>query len=346
MPKTRIVFFWMLALLLSSLACRAATRLIIPDTPTAPPPPTFTALPAPTETATPTATATVEANASCPLLLDDIMDAATSFGGSEDAREERFLVIYAVNGDEIEDPQYETVPVDLKDEQEDLVAQKSIWNFFTSIIPAEQRSLIAEYAIMTDGKDNVLAAVSQTYDDPSLWALEVDIKDSDNYHSLTFTLIHEFGHLLTLNPSQVPPDMDVFNHPDDDSVYQQAVDACPGYFPGEGCSDPASYINAFFERFWPEIYDEWLQIDAIEDEDTYYQKLNEFYDKYQDQFLTDYAVTNPAEDIAESWSFFVLSPKPEANTIADEKILFFYDYPELVDLRQNILNRLCISFPQ
>lgn len=346
MPKTRIIFFWMLALLLSSLACRAATRLIIPDTPTVPPPPTLTPLPPPTETAIPTITATVEVNASCPLLLDDIMDASISFGETEDAREERFLVTYSVNGDEIDNPQYETVPVDLKDEQKDVDAQKSIWNFFTSIIPQEQRSLIAEYAIMTDGKDNILAAVSQTYDNPALWALEVDIKDSDDYYSLTFTLVHEFGHLLTLNPGQVPPDLEIFNHPNDDTIYQEAVDACPRYFPGEGCSAPDSYINAFFQSFWPKIYDEWLQIDGIEDEDTYYQKLNEFYDKYQDQFLTDYAVTNPAEDIAESWSFFILSPKPEGNTIAEEKILFFYDYPELVDLRQEILNRLCISFPQ
>ena len=342
MLKTKRIFFWTAAFLFSTLACRAVTSLIIPDTPTAPPPPTFTPLPPPTATST----ATVEANASCPLLLDDIMDAATSFGGNEEARDERYLVTYSVAGDTIHDPQYETVPVDLKDEQDDLAAQKSIWNYFTSIIPPEQRDLIAEYSIITDGKENILAAVSQTYNDPSLWALEVDIADSDDYYNLTFTLIHEFGHLLTLNPSQVPPSIEVFNNPDDDVIYQNAVASCPDYFSGEGCSNPASYINAFYQRFWPEIHDEWQQIDSIENEDVYYEKLNEFYDQYEDQFVTDYAVTNPGEDIAESWSFFVLSPKPEGNSIADQKVLFFYDYPELVDLRQKILNRLCISFPQ
>jgi len=342
MPKTKRIFLAMAALLFSTLACRAVTRMIIPDAPTVPPPPTFTPIPP----STATSTATIEANASCPLLLEDIVDAATSFGSSEEARDERYLVTYSVAGDTIHDPQYETVPADLKDEQDDLTTQKSIWNYFTSIIPAEQRDLIAEYSIITDGKDNILAAVSQTYDDPSRWALEVDIADSDNYYSLTFTLIHEFGHLLTLNASQVPPSIDVFNNPDDDVIYQNAVTSCSDYFSGEGCSNPDSYINAFYERFWPEILEEWQQIDSIEDEDIYYEKLNKFYDEYEDQFVTDYAVTNPAEDIAESWSFFVLSPKPEGNTIANEKVLFFYEYPELVDLRQKILNRLCIAFPQ
>jgi hypothetical protein len=318
--------------------------MIIPDTPTVPPPLTFTPLPPPTETLLPTAT--VEANASCPLLLDDIVDAATSFGGDEEARDERYLVTYSVNGDEINDPHYETVPADLKEEQHDVAAQESIWNYFTSIIPPEQRDLITEYAIITDGKSNILAAVSQTYDDPSLWALEVDIEDSDDYYNLTFTLIHEFGHLLTLNPSQVPPSIDVFNNPDDDVIYQNAIASCSNYFPGEGCSNPDSYINAFYQRFWPDIYAEWQKIDSIENEDIYYRKLDEFYAKYEDQFVTDYAVTNTAEDIAESWSFFILSPEPDGNTIADEKVRFFYDYPELVDLRQKILNRLCVSFPQ
>ncbi len=343
MPKTRIVFTWTLALLFSTLACRAVTSLIIPDTPTAPPPPTFTPLPPPTETPVPTAT--IEANASCPLLLDDIVNASNSFG-DEEARDERYLVTYAVNGDEIDDPQYETIPADLKEEQHDVTTQKSIWKYFTAIIPPEQRDLIAEYSIITDGKSNILAAVSQTYDDPSQWALEVDIADADDYYNLTFTLLHEFGHLLTLNPSQVPPSMDVFNNPDNDVIYQRAVDECSNYFPGEGCSNPDSYINAFYQRFWPDIYAEWQKIDSIENEDIYYRELNEFYTKYEDQFVTDYAVTNTAEDMAESWSFFILTPRPEGNTIAEEKVVFFYGYPELVELRQSILNRLCTSFPQ
>ncbi|NJN80268.1 MAG: hypothetical protein HC797_07255, partial [Anaerolineales bacterium] len=77
-----------------------------------------------------------------------------------------------------------------------------------------------------------------------------------------------------------------------------------------------------------------------------YEQLDDFYYKYEDQFLTDYAVTHPAEDIAESFSFFIFSSQPAGNTIAEEKILFFYQYPELVELRTKILNNLCVSFPE
>ena len=93
-------------------------------------------------------------------------------------------------------------------------------------------------------------------------------------------------------------------------------------------------------------YDEWNQINLEEDEDLYYEKLDDFYSKYEDQFLTDYSATNPAEDIAESFGFFVFADKPDGDRIAEQKILFFYQYPELVELRTKILNNVCVNFPQ
>ena len=169
---------------------------------------------------------------------------------------------------------------------------------------------------------------------------------TDNLTSPTFTLIHEYGHLLTLGPDQVPPSLAVFNNPEDNDIYLKELSACPDYFPGEGCANPDSYINAFYNQFWADIHEEWQQINLEEDPDLLQQGLDDFYAKYQDQFVTDYAATNPEEDMAESWSFFVLGPKPAGDTIAEQKTLFFYNYPELVELRSAILNNLCTSFPQ
>jgi hypothetical protein len=174
----------------------------------------------------------------------------------------------------------------------------------------------------------------------------VDIADISDYKYLTFTLVHEFAHLLTLGPDQVMPSIPIFNNPEDDAIYFDEVSACPTYFPGEGCSNQDSYINAFYNQFWTGIYDEWNQINLIEDEDLYYEKLDEFYYKYEDQFLTDYSPTHPAEDIAEAFGFFVFANKPDGDTIAEQKILFFYKYPELVQLRSEILANLCSNFPQ
>ncbi|HLO14322.1 MAG TPA: hypothetical protein VK206_05810 [Anaerolineales bacterium] len=339
--KSQIKFLWIAALIFSTLACRAASRLIIPDTPTPVPSPTFTPVPSPTDTPT----QTVEA--SCPGLLADIMEATTSFqGGSREADKERYLVTYTVDGDQINSPSYPSVPADFKKEQDDSATQEALWNYFAAIIPLEQRTFVTNFSIITDGKGNILAAVTPNYNDPSLWELDVDILDASNYYSFTFTLIHEFGHLLTLNSQQVSPSLAIFNNPDSEEIYQQEIDACHQYFPGEGCSNPNSYINAFYDRFWTGLYDEWKTIDEKKKDDNYDKLLNDFYYKYKDQFVTDYAPTSPEEDIAESWAFFVLAPKPEGDSIADQKVLFYYEYPELVQLRKEILSRICTEFPQ
>ncbi len=329
-----------LALLSSTLACQAATRLIFPKTPVHPTPLPTAVRPSPAPTHF------TEMQTNCPVLLSDIMAAATSFGSDTEAQDEQHLVTYTVSGDQISDPYYEHVNSDLKDEQEDHAAQEFVWRYFTSLIPAEERKFVTEYSIITDGVDNTLAAVVQTYDDPERWVLEVDILDINDTYNLTFTLIHEFGHLLTLNAEQVPPSIRVFNNPEDEDIYQQEMDACLEYFPGEGCSTSTSYINAFYNRFWVDIYDEWDEINYETDDDAYYEALDDFYYNYEDQFVTDYAVTTPEEDIAESWSFFVLAPKPAGDTIAENKVLFFYEYPELMQIREKLLNNICKSFPK
>jgi len=334
------------ALLLPALACRAATRLIIPDTPT--PQPTVTPPPTLTPFPPPTLTPVSLPEASCPLVTTDILTTAVEFqfDSAEHEGDETYLVTYIVNDDAISSPFYEPVPDDLKDERDDRARHEQIWNYFTRLIPSEQRAFLSAFAIVTDGNGDILAAVGQSSDDPGAWILEVDLLDSTDDYVLTFTLLHEFGHLLTLNASQVPPSLPIFGDPENDSLYQSELAACPQYFPSEGCSTPGSYINLFFERFWLDLYAEWQAIDTEPDEDVYYDRLNRFYETYRDQFLTDYAATSPAEDIAESFAFFILSPRPDLTSIANEKILFFYEHPELVELRRRILNQLCVEFPR
>jgi hypothetical protein len=294
---------------------------------------------------------------SCPLITEQIVEANTPVdlsndltkdfnNASSDEEETTYLVTYFVTGDEINNPYYESAPADLQDEQDDTATHQALWDYFTALIPLEYRPTLAEFSIMTDGTDNVLAAVAQTYDDPNRWALEVDIADTSDYYYLTFTLIHEFAHLFTLAPDQVTPSLAIFDNPDDNDLYLQEVAACPTFFPGEGCSNPDSYINAFYEEFWTDIYDEWNEINLIEDEDQYYEALDEFYYQYEDQFLTDYSVTHPAEDIAEAFGFFVFAEQPNGDTVAEQKILFFYRYPELVQLRTEIRSNLCLHFPE
>lgn len=327
--RTSKLLFMTLTLLLSGMACNAATSLIQPDT-----------------TTSPTTSMQNTELSYCPAVLSSIVQAGTTTESYELPDEESLLVTYPVEGNELGSPHFEAVPADLQDEQADLPAQQSIWSYFARLIPEQDRGFLTEFAILTDGKDNLLAAVAQSNTDPANWRLEVDIADAQDYENLTFTLIHEFGHLLTLNEEQVSPSMAVFNNPRDLAVLNHEAAMCPSFFPHEGCSNNDSYINQFYQRFWTDKYDEWYQVETIQDEYLYYTRLNEFYEKYQDQFVTEYAATNPGEDIAETWSYFVLTAKPQGSTIAEQKVLFFYEYPELVQLRQEIINNLCNAFPQ
>ena len=184
-----------------------------------------------------------------------------------------------------------------------------------------------------------MAAVEQTFHDPYAWMIEIDIADTEDMQELTFTLIHEFGHLLTLNSDQVIVNEKVFNNHEYSDIYFEAEENCDTYFTGEGCAKPSSYFYLFVDEFWGDVYDEWNEIQGIDGDDEYYEALDNFYYAREDEFVTDYAVTNPGEDIAETWAFFVTQPKPAGNTIAEKKVLFFYRFPELVTLRSEIIAR-------
>lgn len=273
-------------------------------------------------------------------LVDEVLIAFEDSDFEEfDEIGEDAIVTYEIDGNLIINPQEADVSGDLLTHQENTESHQKIWAYYANLIPTDQRQNLTQFIIFTDGPEEVMAAVEQDYNDPENWVLAVDIEDAENLQELTYTLIHEFGHLLTLNADQVDPDEDIFENPDDDYLYEQAASACPTYFPGEGCSESDSYINQFFQRFWVDIFYEWDDINLIEDDDEYYDALDEFYWDYQDQFVTDYAATNPGEDIAESWTHFVLKPKPAGNIVSEQKVLFFYEFPELVELREKIIAR-------
>ena len=241
------------------------------------------------------------------------------------------IIRYDVEGDEITNP-VDGFPMSEQEDEilADMQSHQAMWQQFTNLIPAESRRDIVSYGIFTDGEENTMAYVEPNQDDPTRWNIVMDAVDAMNQKEQQYTLIHEFGHILTLNNRQVPFDAEAAT---DDIAYEEAANACPRFFTGEGCSNANSYINAFFQQFWADIYNELPQ----DPQD--YDAVDAFYNQYQDRFVTDYAATNPGEDIAESWTHFVLNERPTGNSIADQKVQFFYDYPELVTLRDQILAR-------
>lgn len=344
----------MLVLLLASLACRAAEQLIFGSPSISP---TVTALASPRPSAAATLPSTVTPQASfeetCPN--GDCIEGCLNNLGLELVNESEYshrdpdfqgksgqvLVNYPIQGEQLGQAEMMSVYPRFKSYQDDSPLHQRIWDYYRSIIPANQRLTLTDFIIFTDGKSNILAYVAQSEAVPANWVLSVDVVDAETPQDLTYTLVHEFAHLLTLGPSQVTPSQAIFDNPNDDEIWQAEYEACQAYFPGEGCSNKGAYIDAFFTDFWDELFEEWLIINDEPDEERYFELLDEFYALYQDRFVTDYAVTNPEEDIAESFTYFVFSPKPKETSIRDQKILFFYAYPELINLRQSILQGAC-----
>ncbi len=252
------------------------------------------------------------------------------------------LVTYPLSGDQLGSPQFsDQAPPNLSTLEHDTQTQERIWKYFAAIIPADQRSELAYYIVATDGKGGMLASVEAFSGQSDAWALVVDPADVGRPRDLTFTLLHEFGHLLTLNSSQVRPDQAVLDNPGNLQMYAQEAASCPRYFASVGCSQQNSYIDQFFGLFWTKIYTEWSSVNAAKDQPDYLALLGRFYRGHATQFVTPYASTSPEEDMAETWAAFVLNPKPADDSIAHRKVLFYYGFPELVDLRNRIISNIC-----
>ncbi|WP_270181425.1 hypothetical protein [Alkalihalobacillus sp. CinArs1] len=262
-------------------------------------------------------------------LKGDFLDIPESI---EEEREavETTVVSYDIVGDHIENHNVLTEEEEYLEYTKQHEAHEALWKLFADLIPSEDRSMVKEFLIFTDGKDEVLGYV-EPLDNSKEWRLAIDYEDTTNEKDFYYTLVHEYGHLLTLKDDQV----NATNLEDEDEV-EEAFMACDDYFAFNGCSKENSYMNAFFQTFWSDYYEEWLDKEVEWNEEAQVA----FYDDYADHFSTDYAATHPEEDIAEAWTHFIFSTKPEGDTIAEQKIAFFYQFPELIELRKDILSQL------
>lgn len=210
----------------------------------------------------------------------------------------------------------------------DPVHQK-VWDHIVKIIPKKYMEMITKFEVNTDGEAGVMAHVIDEKSDYSKWRLAIDLKDSVNddgsfNEEFNNTIVHEMFHIATLNKAQIE---------------QGLADSSQLVLP-EGTMAKDSYLNKFHQAFWLTIKDEHQAMVDEQGGDSNQADMYAFYEKYPDQFVSDYAATNVVEDIAESFRVFVIEDKPTDDTIKSQKVLFFYNYPELVKYRDDIRSSL------
>lgn len=207
--------------------------------------------------------------------------------------------------------------------QKDVEKHQEIWELLKKIIPANYMSKMSAFRIFAGEGNGTAGYVFQTKADLSQWemgiaidfAYEGGVLNADG--ELAHTIIHEFGHILTLDNTQVNASI--------------SESSCTNYFVGEGCAKEEAYINKLHSRHWADIAEEHSKLG--EDQD----KQEAFYEKYQERFVTNYASTNQAEDIAEVFAAFVIrNGGVDGNSTAEQKIGLMYEHNELTGLRDFI----------
>ncbi len=188
-----------------------------------------------------------------------------------------------------------------------------LWEEMQALLPEGAFADFGRVTFFTDGPDETVAWVWQLDEWGDRWEIAVDPADAGDRGYFVETILHEYCHYLTLNSGQVT------------YTEQQTLDTYnePGMVAKKG-----SYIDDFYQAYWPAYID-----DCLSCADTY-----NFFLRHYDDFVTPYASTDPAEDIAESFTFFVLRPRdPLADAeVWSRKLDFFYDYPELTAFRDQV----------
>lgn len=256
-------------------------------------------------------------------ILDqaNINISSSRIDGSDNFQDEEFLAVYEV----------EDLELFLASGEDDLYDME-LWEIFLNSTDSD---IIQEYlkyfAIYYDLDSNVVGYVESS-SSSKYWLLAINIADLEidtrrGKEKVFELMVHEFAHILSFNEDQI------------ENIPERQ---CTTFYIREGCPKSDSYYQKFVEEFWDEndrkfsksLLDEELSQDEIQ------EKIFEFYDLNINEFVSEYAATNEAEDFAESFSAFILNQPKISSKIKDKKPLFFYDFPELVELRDDVRRNL------
>lgn len=198
---------------------------------------------------------------------------------------------------------------------------EQLWQTMLEVMPEGAFDDFIRFCVFTDGEGETMAYVMPRDFSGRRWEIYVDPADAHDGQVFLETVLHEYCHYLTLNSEQAT------------YTENQTLDT---YNEVGLVSMPGSYLDDFYQRFWTDYLD-----DRLVNMDSY-----NFFLRHDDDFITDYASTDPSEDICESFTYFVLRDKAAGEAVWEQKLNFFYDYPELVEFRRQVRDNLHLEQDQ
>ncbi|MBP9115027.1 MAG: hypothetical protein KBF89_01615 [Acidimicrobiia bacterium] len=175
--------------------------------------------------------------------------------------------------------------------------QIKAWKYYKAIAGDEFISkYMAKVDFYNDSTSDIDAGVGANETDPNKWDLSVNLAFISEKADLIYTMVHEYAHIFSLNPTQ---------------VNGRVTGSCPDLLISEGCALDQSYINLYYEKFWSSL-------NANPDS----QNFGEYYPGREKDFVSEYGATNCIEDFAETFAYYTLRDTSNLKAIADEKITF------------------------
>ena len=221
----------------------------------------------------------------------------------------------------------------------DDIAHNRVWDSVKLILPASLWKQFKEFHVFTDQQYDEVAYVTQIGATNNQWVIGFDMADTQVLvnavsETLAQTVVHEAAHMITLDRNQMQanqvPILLTDTAKDIERKQDVAYVSCqPNYYTDGACTKETSYINRFYNLFWIGVADDPRVDPAILAQTRYIANFGDF--------ESVYAATSVEEDIAESFTAFVFGARPAAPAnLRDEKVAFFYNYPELVSLRDEL----------
>jgi hypothetical protein len=186
---------------------------------------------------------------------------------------------------------------------------QAAWDRWVELVPASDRWRVGRFEAIEGSSDGQLEPISNSL---QVWILRISDLEAE---VLDVALIHELGHLVSLGPGQIVPVSD-------------STGDCPTTLTIEGCAVADGVYDRFAATFWSETWEEGETA------------ATDRHSADREAFVTRYAATNPGEDLAETFVFFVYRFRPDGPTMAEEKIRLLWEFPELVELREALRLRL------
>ena len=129
---------------------------------------------------------------------------------------------------------------------------------------------------------------------------------------LAQTIVHEFGHIITLNETQVNKSTSRWK--------------CQTFYNNveRGCFNSNSYLYGFYKDFWSSTSRGQPYLNFHD------SALDEFYSEHKSDFVSEYASVNYAEDIAETIRHFsaqnTINSSTESSTFALQKLNYIKEF--------------------